>query len=316
MKYFDFHCDTISKLYEGRQQNDSLHLDRLQSHVSLEKAAGLSAYGQVFAFWTPVGIGSVAAYQNFYSLLNIMKNELALFGDRIALCHNADEIERNAAKGKTAALLSLEGSRAVMGNLEILHDFYAEGVRLISLSWNERNALCDGVSVNDAGGLTALGRAFVEEIERLGMILDVSHISDRGFWDICEIAKKPFAATHSNSRALCKHRRNLADGMFVEIVKRGGVAGINFCKDFLEDDGERADVTSVVRHIEHFLSLGGSGSVVMGADFDGADMPPDISGIDKVVIIAEEMLKANYPQDLVDNILWGNAVAFIKRVLG
>ena len=315
MKYIDLHCDTLSKLYVARRENEALHLAGAPFQVSLEKAALWQGFCQTLAIWTPVGISSREAYQRFYNVLSLFKNELLRSGSQVALCRNAAEIEQCVSQKKTAVLLSVEGGRSAMGNLEILNDFYAEGVRIFSLTWNERNALADGAGVPDAGGLTPLGRAFVAEIERLGMILDVSHLSDRSFWDVCEIAKKPFIATHSNARAVCRHRRNVTDEMFDEIVKREGLIGINLAREFLNDTASDANASSVVRHIEHFLQRGGAKTIAMGADFDGAHVPEELAGIDRMHLIAEALLKANHPQSLVDDIFWNNTLSFLKKQL-
>lgn len=315
MRYFDLHCDTLTELYEAKRHNPTVGLARNTFHISLQKAAGLNAYCQTFAIWTPDGISSPEACKYFYRVLALFKDELRKNEDIIRLCKSAQDIEDCARQGITAALLSIEGGRAAMGSLECLHDFYAEGVRLFGLVWKERGALGDSCAVPDAGGLTPLGHAFIAEMERLGMIPDVSHLSDAGFWQVCETAHKPFAATHSNARAVCGHARNLTDAMFSELAARGGLVGINLCKEFLEDDADKANAKSVVRHIEHFMALGGERAVAMGADFDGAAIPRDLCGIDQVTAIAEALLRANYPQALVENLLWGNALEFFKKNL-
>lgn len=315
MRLFDLHCDTLTSLYLRNMQSNKENLIKNKMQVSIQRAADFDAYCQTFAIWTPENITCVEAYKNFYSVLSYFKNELIAHSNHVSLCLTAEDIRAAAKKGKVAALLSVEGGGVIMGNLEILNDLYKAGVRIFSLTWNMRNSLADGANVKNGGGITPLGKQVIGEIERLGMILDVSHLSDKGFYDVCEVSTKPFIATHSNSRTVCAHQRNLTDEQFREIVKRQGIVGINLGVNFLENNSKEASAASVVKHVDHFMSFGGENVVAMGADYDGASMPDDLNTVDKAVNVADALLKANYSETLVNKIMYDNTIEFLERNL-
>lgn len=311
MELFDLHCDTLTALCGNKGSS----LLRNDFHISLERVASLRRYAQFFAIWSPAEGSDEDAHKNYTALLECFRRQLELFSDKIVQCRTAAELTAAFESGKTAALLSIESARCCMGSTEILREMYGDGVRMLSLCWNERNSLADGAGVEEGGGLTALGRSFVSEAERLGMVLDVSHLADAGFWDVCECAALPFVASHSNSRAVCQNRRNLTDEMFGELVRRGGLVGINFYSAFLCDARHSACADSVVRHVDRFMSLGGQKIVCIGADFDGATVPDDIAGPDRVEAVAEALLRANYSESLVRDILFDNTLRFFAERL-
>ena len=175
----------------------------------------------------------------------------------------------------------------------------------MTLTWNGPNELGCGTSKNE--GLTDFGKAAIKEMERVGMLVDLSHISDAGFDDACSVATKPLIASHSNSRAVCGHIRNVTDEQFQEYVKRGGLVGLNYSKDFICDDPEKADFDWLYRHIEHFLSLGGEKVIALGSDFDGTRVPECLSSVEKNADFYEYLLKKNLSEDLVRDIFFENA---------
>ena len=213
-------------------------------------------------------------------------------------------------------ILGIEGGEALGRELGRVEAFYKRGVRLITLTWNHPYAISDTcVQTADrlngeadyAGGLTHFGRDVLREMNRLGIVADVSHLSDKGFYDVAEIAEKPFIASHSNSRALCPHPRNLTDDMFRLLIKKGGVTGINFYHSFLRADGGAASIDDILRHIEHFMALGGQKNVGIGTDFDGIDYPPEeIAGTRELGKLCDALLRINYPETLVRDIMAGN----------
>lgn len=316
MRYFDFHCDTLSKLQvrKALSNTESLMMNKLA--VSLDSSAGLKAYVQTFAIWTPENTLCTQTLARFIDLYNLFMKEVALHSDSISFCRTGREIRSAGKAGKVAGILSVEGGAVICGSLEILNDLYKMGVRIFSLTWNDRNSLADGVKVAGASGLTPLGKQVVQEMNRLGMILDVSHLADPGFWDVCGISDRPFMATHSNSRTVCSHERNLTNDQFKEIARRGGVVGINFGRAFLSNDPKQANADSLMRHVETFLSLGGEHAVAMGSDFDGTEIHKELDSIAKVGSIAEAMLRRNYSESLVDDILYGNALRFFEQNAG
>ena len=209
-----------------------------------------------------------------------------------------------------SAILTIEGPAGFAYDPQLLEDLHAVGFRMTTLGWNENNPLT-GSHVT-GGGLTDLGREYVKEAQRLGMIIDVSHISDEGFWNIMEITQAPIVASHSNSRAVCNVSRNLTDDMFLEICKTGGVAGINLYTDFLGTD---ATLDTVCAHILHFLELDPSGKhVALGGDLDGCDtLPAGYDGIQSYPVLAQKLLSLGVDPATIADIYWNNAIGVIKK---
>ena len=235
---------------------------------------------------------------------------------RISIAHTCadyDTAKAAFAAGKGAAFLSVEGAELLGCSLEGLDWAFQAGVRAVNLTWNYANALSGSCMEEPERGLSPQGRAFCRRMGELGMLVDVSHLSDAGFWDVAETVEGPFLATHSTARALCPHPRNLTDEMFRELARRGGVAGINLFRDFL---GEGAGVEAVADHIEHFLDLGGAGSVALGGDLDGCGdrLPGGIAGVQDLEIIAEELLRRNYPEELLHAICFDNLMRVVNQV--
>ena len=229
---FDFHCDTAGALL-GKDLNQPGSLAKNQLHIDLERARQLAGYAQCFAcFTTPMmeqwyHISPVVIFERE---LATIQREVAANSSRIAIAYSPEQVEKNREKGKMSAILTLEGTAGFGHDPALLEDLHAIGFRITSLGWNEQNPLT-GSHVT-GGGLTDQGRAYVREAQRLGMLVDVSHISDEGFWDIVEMTQGPVVATHSNSRAVWDNSRNLTDDMFRAICQTGGVAGYNACREF------------------------------------------------------------------------------------
>mgnify|MGYP002514423884 CR=1 FL=1 len=290
---FDLHCDTALALL-GDSMNEAGALRKNELHIDLERAAKLGGYAQCFACFTTPSMQEWAKTSPvviFERELATIQREVDKNKDLIAIAYSAEEIEENQAVGKMSAILTLEGTAGIGYDPELLTDLQAIGFRIASLGWNEKNVLCG--SHRTGGGLTDQGREYVREAQRLGMIVDVSHISDEGFWDIMKVTDKPIIATHSNSRAVCDNSRNLTDDMFLAICRTGGVAGFNQCAPFV---GENPNLDTVCDHIIHFLELDPSGKhIALGGDLDGCDELPDGVG----VIVLDGILADFYCQLLV-----------------
>ena len=222
----------------------------------------------------------------------------------------AVEIEANRQRGRHSAVLTIEGPAGFDYNPEMLEDLYKVGFRITTLSWNEQNPLTG--SCVTGGGLTDLGREYVMQAQRVGMVVDVSHISDEAFWDIIAMTEKPIIASHSNSRSLCNVPRNLTDEMYLAICKTGGTVGINFYTEFL---GENPTVDTVCDHIFHFLQLAGDDKhLSIGSDFDGMkSLPEGFSGVQDYPKLAERLLNRGLADKTVENIFWNNAIGVIDR---
>ncbi len=198
------------------------------------------------------------------------------------------------------------------GAVETRLDALAEaGVRMVTLTWNGPNALGSG---NDAAdGLTAFGRVAVRELERRRIAVDVSHLNDAGFKDVCAVADRPFAASHSNARAICGHPRNLADWQLRELADRGGVAGLNFCRDFLSQTHADPMPDDVLRHVDHVLETAGEDVLALGSDYDGCDVPGWLDPCDRVGDL-HALLAREFGRTVADKAFFGNAHAFFARL--
>lgn len=296
--YFDAHCDTITAQGYLRVTNGHLDLTRLQAYAPC---------AQVFAICCTEDMPG--GYQEYFPLL---LRQLEENRDMVKLCRCADDIRSAAEEGKIAALIAAEGAEHFGCSLDGLRDAYDRGVRSVNITWNHDNAL-SGAAMDSGRGLTAQGRAFAREAQRLGVILDVSHLSDRGFWDLLEISEKPIYASHSNAHAICPWPRNLKDEQFTALAERGGGAGLNLCADFL---GLGRDIDAIVAHLEHFLSLGGEKAVFLGTDFDGIDeTPAGIRGVEDMQTLYNTLLRRNYPEALVNDIFYNNLLSIMERAL-
>ncbi|SMC39669.1 dipeptidase [Papillibacter cinnamivorans] len=307
---FDAHCDTIHGCVEEGED-----LLRNTGHVDLIRGGAFSPWAQFFAFWilresVPPG----GLYQEFLREYEWFRTELEKNSRCLVLCRSAGEIGKAAAEGRAAALLSVEGAEILDCDIEKLKDAYHKGVRAVNLTWNHCNLLSGSIAEEDTRGLGPEGRTFVQTMEDLGMIVDVSHLSEPGFWDVAAMAKRPFMASHSNARPLAPHPRNLTNAQFRAIVNAGGVAGINLYAGFL---GPRPTVDDAVSHIEHFLSQGGEKNVALGCDLDGCEeLPAGMRGIQDLNLLYEALLRRNYSQSLVNDIFFNNLMRIVEEVCG
>ncbi len=308
---FDFHCDTALALL-GDDLNQAGSLRKNNGHIDLERAMKLGGYAQCFACFTtdiPELLHGISPIVLFERELATIQREVDKNSDLISIAYSVDEIEENRAAGKLSAILTLEGTAGIDYNPALLEDLWAIGFRVSSLGWNEKNPLT-GSNVT-GGGLTNLGREYVKEAQRLGMRIDVSHISDEGFWDIMKITQAPIIATHSNSRAVHNHSRNLTDDMFRAIRDTGGVAGYNTCRDFT---GENPNLDTVCDHILHFMELDPDGKhIALGGDLDGVETMPDgFEGVQSYPALAQRLLERGLSEENVMDIFWNNAIRVMK----
>ncbi len=312
LSVFDLHCDTaLALMGEDMSQKGSLRSNRL--HISLERAAAFSEYCQCFACFTTPGMGEpcgISDEEVFRREIASVEREVKANEDRIALARSASDIAENSRNGKFSAILTIEGPAGFGFDPGRLEELYARGFRISTLGWNEKNVL-SGSNVT-GGGLTDLGREYVREAQRLGMLVDVSHLSDEGFWDIMDMTTAPVIATHSDSRTVCDVSRNLTDEMFRAICRTDGVAGINMYTNFIGKDGT---VDSVCDHIFHFLDLDPSAAhIALGGDLDGCDsIPAGMTGIDGYAQIAQRLSQRGLDEKTIHMIFWDNALGVMKR---
>ena len=309
---FDLHCDTALELL-GWDDRPERSLRSNNCHIDLQRAGKLAGYCQCFACFTTPAMEEwmkVSPVSVFEKEIAILQKGLWENRDVLAQAYTAQDVEENLQKGIMSAIFTIEGPAGFGFDPALLENLYQIGFRITSLGWNEKNPLA-GSNVT-GGGLTDLGREYVKEAQRLGMIVDVSHISDEAFWDIMDITQAPVVATHSNSRAVCGHSRNLTDEMFMEICKTGGVAGFNQYDAFV---GENADLNKVCDHFLHFMELDPEGKhIALGGDLDGCEsLPKGFSGLESYPDLADMLLVRGLSEDNLYDIYWNNALGVMKR---
>ena len=305
MKYFDLHCDTATECFERKE---ALYSNNLQ--LSIEKGLNFEKWVQVYAIWMNDERRGEAAYEHFCKVYDYFMLELNKNADLVQVCTDGVQIERALEQGKRVAMLAIEGSAALGGKVSRVQEFYDKGIRFMTLTWNGKCEVADGCMVEKAGGLTEFGKKVVDEMNRVGMIVDVSHLAEKGFWDLVNYSNQPIIATHSNSKTICPHPRNLSDEAFKEIVRRKGLVGMNFYPMFI--NGKiTATIEELIPHITHFLELGGEDVIALGSDFDGATMPSDLESVDKIENLYNKLIQY-YGFRVAHKICFYNINNFIK----
>ncbi len=325
MKYIDTHCDTLMGSY--LDPNFDLRSNP-KTMVDFERMKAGGAMAQFFAMFLPppgaekwMKLDNPIDDEDYLAKLSAaLKRNVEANSDLIAMAHNADELLANEKAGKMSAFLTIEDGRSVLGSMENLQRYYDMGVRLISLTWNFKN--CFGTPNSSdpvlmAEGLTDFGKDAVVRMQEMGMLVDVSHLSDGGFMDVAKLAKVPFIASHSNCRSLSPHQRNLTDDMIKILADKGGVSGINFGPGFLNEDTKAKDSTNelIVKHIKHFVKVGGEDCVGLGSDFDGIGGNLEVGSSDKVPMIWDLLHKEGFSDDLIEKIAWKNHFRVIKEAM-
>lgn len=297
----DSHCDTAGRLLQGET------LASCKGQWSLERARKYSGFVQFFAAFIPPEEQQPEAY--CMALLDAVTDELHHNGLRAATAYRT--LETDLTQNGFSCLLAVEGGCG--DRLETVERLFQKGVRVMSLCWNEDTPWCGGCQ-GEGGGLTAAGRKAVAEMNRLGMLMDVSHCSDQSFADLAALSQKPLIATHSNAREICPHPRNLTREQFCMIRDRGGMVGLNLYPPFLSGS-DCAVISDLLRHIDYFLSLGGEDHIGFGADFDGIDscMFP-VSGIESYEWLSHELEK-HYSESIVKKLFYENYFTFLKKNL-
>lgn len=307
---FDAHCDTLSRL--------TLHPDEklFEAHGqwNLALSARCKPQAQFFAVYWDSKM-PLAKYFAKRQRKTFLRN-CSMAGDKVALCRTADEAREAASQRRLAAFLSLEGAELIGCSERELEKWHKKGLRMVNLTWNHANGLSGSCAEQPEQGLTEKGRAFVRKCQELGVIVDVSHLSDAGFWDVAELytqAKKPFIASHSNSRAVFHHPRNLTDEQFHAIMKCHGAVGLNAYARFLGEG--QVTTQTLIAHLEHFLSLGGERTVALGGDWDGCgELPAGYTGVWSWANLYETLLRLNYKESLVKDLFYNNLMRTVSRI--
>lgn len=302
MLILDAHNDTAYRMYfeqEGLCKN-SFHIDlnRQKDFHSLLVYAIFMDPERMQAFSSPMAY-FLALYDNFMKQLTENK-------DRVELTRHAGTLMRAI---RQQAMLSVEGGSLIESTETV--DFLVEkGIRMLTLTWNDSNRLAASQMSGDHGGLSPFGHQVLNRMNQLGMVADLSHASDKTFWDVISYTDKPILVSHSNSRYLCNHPRNITDEMFSALVENGGVLGINLNPPFL---GENAELSTVLSHLEHFLHLGGEDHLGLGCDFDGVEsLPKGIPDISALPLLAAEMEKRSWKPELIEKICYKNMMRILQ----
>ena len=321
MKYVDMHCDTITELYNS---NGSLKSNDL--HIDINKMKKGECLLQNFAVFTDIKSKNSkftnAAIDYYYSQLDLNR-------DSIKPVYKYEDIIANESNGLISAMLSLEEGSVIDGNLDKLQWYYDLGVRMITLTWNYPNGIGypnvdlsiehkenPTFDFNTKDGLTDFGIEFVRRCNDLGIIVDVSHLSDAGFYDVAKYSNVAFVASHSNARSISKAGRNLTDDMIKVLAKKGGVTGLNYCASFIDDNDvdRHTKIENMVKHIKHIVNVGGIDCVGLGSDFDGISNTLEIKDASGMQLLYEA-LKKHYSEEDIEKIFYKNVLRVYRDCL-
>lgn len=311
----DAHCDTALRLVAGETLTPPP--GELSGHVDLPRLRAGGVNLQLFALWVDADHRREGFLRRCLDMLDAVNMEVTRCSDELHLVTAADDLETLSRTGKIGVMLSIEDGAALEGSLAALRAFYRLGVRAVGLTWNGRNELAEGVgaAVGQGRGLTSFGRDVVREMNRLGMVVDVSHLAERGFWDVLDVSDAPIIASHSNARAVCDHVRNLTDEQIKALAQRGGVMGINFCPPFLRSDGP-ATVDDIVRHIDYIVDLVGPEHVGFGSDYDGITTTPvGAEDVSRLPAVTEALMARGYDEAAVRAIVGNNFMRVFRQIL-
>lgn len=331
MKIADMHCDTIAEILYSKKKGEAVkELRSNDLHIDLEKMKKSDYLLQNFALFVNLGKRE-HPFEWCMELADTYYEELAKNEDVIRPVFTYEDILKNQKDGKMSAVLTIEEGGVIQGNPAFLRNFYRLGVRMLTLTWNYTNELGwpnaltpegehsrPGVP-NTVNGLTPFGIEMLSEMESLGMVVDVSHLSDAGFYDVVKYAKKPFVASHSDARAVCPHIRNLTDDMIRKLAECGGVMGMNYCSEFLDPDymtKERAvgTIDQIVQHILHIGNVGGYGCIGLGSDFDGIGPHRDLKDASFMPLLEDALWKAGLGHEEIEGIFYKNVLNVYKEV--
>ncbi len=305
MRLFDLHCDTFY-----RCATENILFDNNSLNVCVNKGKSLDKWIQCFAVWIPDDIDPISADVLFDSACNLIRCECKRLD--VNLCSGFSDITINCDK-KFLGIITLENARILRNDISRISLLKKNNVKIVTLTWNGDNEIGTGALTDKKTGLTDFGKTAVAALESEGIVIDISHSSEKTFWDTVEKTSRPFVATHSNSYKITPNPRNITDSQFSAIKERGGVVGITFYRNFLNSDPDKASVTDIIKHTEHFLSLGGEDALCFGSDFDGCSLTNDIRGIEDYSLIYEAFLRENYSETLLDKLFFENALKFCQN---
>lgn len=357
MRIVDMHCDTISEILNHRRDQKECGLRGNHLHVDLKRMRESDYLLQNFALFVDMGRCKGTPWEELGALWETYRGELEANADIIAPVYTCDDIAKNQEAGRISSMLTVEEGGVCQGDLVRLERLYEMGVRMLTLTWNYPNEIgspnlnnvqgrkvwadCRRLREGDcteqereriqhaltgylctpdtAHGLTERGREFVHRMEQLGMIVDVSHLSDAGFYDVLLSTSRPFVASHSNAREICGCVRNLTDDMIRKLAERGGCMGLNFCADFLElvpaGRENPGTIEAVVRHAKHIVRVGGMEVLGLGSDFDGIDTNRELAGVQNMELLWDALHDAGFTEGQLEKIFGGNVLRVYREIL-
>lgn len=326
---FDLHCDTADRLAwqslpqdlraacgqdfygpgDETEPEACRELARNRCHLSLEQV-GATPWAQCLACFVPDELSPEQAVRFYEHVSAHITREARKHPCTVAFAHRAADVAPALAEGRFVAVRTIENARLFAADLGLVARLAEEGLVMASLSWNAAGPLASGHDTH--AGLTDLGAQALREMERAGVVLDVSHLNDESLGDVFARSQRPLVASHSNARAVCGHPRNLTDRQFLEIRDRGGLVGLNFCPAFLAEGPGEVGFDEVAAHVEHWLELGGEDVVALGSDYDGTDVPPFLDGAATMPAF-QRLLASRFGESLCAKLCAGNALAFFAR---
>ncbi len=330
MKVWDMHCDTLSALREKENAGKEASFQTNDLHVDLEKMKAGDYLLQCFACYVNLGEetdpmkAALEMVDGFYRLLD-------RYPDELTQIRTPEDVRNLLSSGKMGAMLTLEEGAVCLDDVRMLRNFYRLGVRMMTLTWNYENGLASPnivpgdmatvwpcAAVADKG-LKEKGIEMLHEMEKIRMILDVSHLSDGGIWDVLRYAERPFVASHSNAREVCAHVRNLTDDMIRAMGEKGCLIGLNYCASFLDPCMDRTRVKSRIKdmavHARHIMNVGGSQILGLGSDFDGIEGDLEINGAGDMPLLAQGLHEEGFSWSEIEGIFYRNAVRFFEENL-
>lgn len=318
---FDLHCDTIWRLDTAREEGRRLSLKRSILQVDEQKLMAGKYFAQCFALYIPNKYKN--PYERCLNAFQVYQSEMER-SELLAPVYRYADFEKNRKNGKISSVLTMEDACPIGKDLKKLHTLYDLGVRMIGLTHNLINSVgypnfsdgeSDGKIPNVTQGLTEFGRILVKEMNTLGIIVDVSHLSDKGFYDVIELSEKPIVASHSNARGVCRNARNLTDDMLYKLADNGGVMGMNYAHHFLHDNAERGrqTISCVIEHMRYIRKKIGIEHIALGSDFDGIDTEIQLKDASMMTELVIALEKAGFTSDEIEKITYQNALRVFKQ---
>lgn len=321
----DLHCDTLSALYAKERQGQASSLMENDLQLDVQKMKKGNYILQNFAVFVDWGEED-DPYACAKEQISLFSRELKRGEGKIRQARTFQELEENAREGIISAVLTLEEGEICQGDTGKLEEMYHLGARMMTLTWNYENSLASPanqdsrkICARGKGGLTETGFAFLEKMEELGMIVDVSHLSEEGIADVLRYSKRRCVASHSDARSLCRHPRNLTDGQIRSIAEKGGIMGVNYYGSFLTEKETKgvyfSRMEDIVRHIDHMVQTGGIGCVGLGSDFDGMDDNLELKDASMTAFLWNALKKHGYKEREIEAVCYKNVWEFYREML-